>query len=335
MKTLFSSLYVFLLLILLSGCVNLASVEKIGKSGEEWGAKTSQFLTLAEETLETNYRLEKVSSLDQPLDRCRPPGFAFSVPCPSYYERSQYRVPVKLMRDYTIAIKNYLAMIAVLASDTPLAEIKKSAEKFNSAARKADDAWVEYKDGDEVHSNKDEIDTVSEVVFSLGSLYMGRQRDQALREIIKQYHPIMSASLEMLSKDLQAVSDDVVLKRKSLMDKSRMYASEAWAVGVDATQGTGVLSQRMLMMERYHDARELYDRSVPKYVCPQGVKGCKESGKVDVVVATTDALNVALTELYTFVIENKKFSKDAIKAAGKVLSRLNKEYKSYKKSVDE
>ena len=335
MKTLSSPLSVFLLILLLPGCVNLASVEKIGKSGEEWGAKTSQFLSLAEESLETSYRLEKVSSLDQSLDMCKPPGFTFRVPCPSYYERNKYRIPVKLMLDYTIAIKNYLAMIAILASEAPLAEIKKSAEKFNSAARKADDAWVEYNDDDVTHSNKDKIDNVSDVVFSLGSLYMGRQRDRALREIIKQYHPVMSASLTMLSKDLLAVSDDVVFKRQSLMDKSRLYASSVWAEGEGANQGVGVLSHRILMMERYRNAREIYERSAPKYVCPLGVKGCKTSEKIDVVVVTTDALNAALTQLHTSVIEDKKFSKDSIKATGKVLSQLNKEYKSYKKALDE
>ncbi|OUR96006.1 hypothetical protein A9Q81_13180 [Gammaproteobacteria bacterium 42_54_T18] len=335
MKNLSPFLYVFLLIALLPGCVNLASVEKIGKSGEEWGAKTSQFLNLAEESLETSYRLEKVSSLDQLLDMCKPSGFTLSVPCPSYYERNKYRVPVKLMRDYTIAIKNYLAMIAILASDAPLEEIKKSAEKFNSASKKADDAWVEYNDDDEAHSNKDKIDNVSEVVYSLSSLYMGWQRDRALREIIKQYHPVMSASLTILSKDLQAVSDDVVLKRESIMDKSRMYASGVWAAGADAKQKSGVLGNRMLMMERYHNARELYDRSAPKYVCPLGVKDCKAPDKVDVVVVTTDALNAALTQLYTSVSEDKKLNKDSVKAAGKVLSQLNKEYRSYKKSLDE
>ena len=335
MKTLLPSSCIFLLIVFLSGCVNLTSVEKIGKSGEEWGAKTAQFLSLAEETLETSYRLEKVSSLDQPLDRCKPPGFAFSVPCPSYYELNKFRIPVKLMRDYTVAIKNYLAMIAILASDAPLADIKKSAEKFNSAARKADDAWLEYNDDDETRSNKDNIDNVSEIVFALSSLYMGRQRDRALRDVIKQYHPVMSANLMMLSKDLQAVSDDVVLKRKSLMDKARLYASDAWSEEVNSTQGPGILSQRILMMERYDDAQKLYRRSAPKYVCPKAAKGCKTSGKVDVVVATTDALNAALTQLYISVSDNKKFDKDAIKAAGKVLRQLNKEYKSYKKSVDE
>ena len=335
MKTLLPSSYVLLLVVFLSGCVNLASVEKIGKSGEEWGTKTAQFLSLAEETLETSYRLEKVSSLDQSLDKCKHPGFSFSVPCPSYYELNKFRIPVKLMRDYTIAIKNYLAMLAILASDAPLAEIKKSAEKFNGAARKADDAWIEYNDDDEAHSNKDKIDTVSEIVFALSSLYMGRQRDHALRDVIKQYHPIMSAHLVMLSKDLQAVSEDVVLKRKSLMDKSRLYASSAWSEEVDSTQGMSILSQRILMMERYDDAQKLYRRSAPKYVCPKAAKDCKTSAKVDVVVATTDALNAALTQLYVSVSDNKKFDKDAIKAAGKVLRQLNKEYKSYKKSVDD
>jgi len=335
MNTLPFSLSIFLLISLLPGCVNLASVEKIGKSGEEWGAKTSQFLSLAEESLETSYRLEKVSSLDQPLDMCKPPGFTISVPCPSYYERNKYRIPVNLMRDYTIAIKRYLAMIAILASDAPLEEIKESAEKFNSASRKADDAWVEYNDDDAAYSNKDKIDNVSEVVFSLSSLHMGWQRDRALRDIIKQYHPVMSANLTTLSKDLLAVSDDVVFKRESIMDKSRMYASGVWAAGADAKQKSGVLGQRMLMMERHHNAREIYDRSAQKYVCPLGVKDCKTSDKVNVVVVTTDALNAALTELYTSVSEDKKFNKDSIKAAGKVLNQLNKEYRSYKKSLDE
>ncbi len=335
MKTLFPSPYVFLLVVFLSGCVNLTSVEKIGKSGEEWGAKTAQFLSLAEEALETSYRLEKVSSLDQALDMCKHPGFLFSVPCPSYYERNKFRIPVKLMRDYTVATKRYLAMIAILASDAPLAEIKKSAEKFNSAARKADDAWVEYNDDDETRSNRDKVDNVSEVVFSLGSLYMGRQRDRALRDIIKQYHPVISASLTMLSKDLQGVSDDVLRKRKSLMDKSRLYASSVWSEEVDSIQVTGVLTQRMLMMERYYNAQELYRRSAPKYVCPLDVKDCKASDKVDIVVVTTDALNAALTQLYVSVSEDKKFDKDAVKAAGKVLQQLNKEYKSYKKILDE
>jgi len=335
MKTLSSSLFVFLLVVFLSGCVNLASVEKIGKSGEEWGGKTSQFLSMAEDTLEISYRMEKVSSLDQSLDMCKPSGFSFTVPCPSYYERNKFRIPVTLMRDYTVAIKRYLAMIAVLASDAPLAEIQKSAEKFNSAARKADDAWVEYNKDDEIDSNKDKIDNVSEVVFSLGVLYMGRQRDRALREIIKQYHPVVSAGLTVLSKDLQGVSDDVARKRKSLMDKSRLYASSAWSGEAGSTQAQGVLNQRILMMERYHDAQKLYNRSAPKYVCPLGKKDCKVSDKVDVVVVSTDALNAALIELYTSVSEDNKFDKGAIKAAGKVLQQLNKEYKNYKKSLEE
>ena len=46
-------------------------------------------------------------------------------------------------------------------------------------------------------------------------------------------------------------------------------------------------------------------------------------------------MNAALTQLYVSVSDNKKFDKDAIKAAGKVLRQLNKEYKNYKKSVDD